>query len=75
MGNFKINKWYHYKWFFDFIWSSLKDLTSPKECFKYGLIQENWGDFKTRLHIDGDPEIKKLEQDFIEWRDKNDKDN
>lgn len=66
MGDFKINRLQHYLWFFDFLWWCIKDMVHPIDCIRYGLIQENWQDFKTRMYFDANPEgmatIKRLEE-------------
>ena len=70
MGDFKIIRIRHYKWFLEFIWWCIKDMCHPVECYKFGLIQENWEDFNTRLYFDANPKgvaaIKELEQKFKE---------
>ena len=71
MGKFKIK---HISWFFSFIGSCIRDLTSPKETIKYGLIRENWQDFKTRLIFDTDPEMIEITKELEQYI-KNEKEN
>jgi hypothetical protein len=45
-------------WFFYCMWWCLKDFVSgPISCFQLKLWQEDWGDFKIKLHFDRDPEL------------------
>jgi hypothetical protein len=76
MGRFKINRWRHYKWFFNFIWWCIKDFfQTPADCFnEIGLWKENWEDFNTRLYFDTDPEALETTRRLNELF-KNDKNN
>lgn len=73
MGGFKVSRWQHYKWFFEFIWWSIKDFfTHPIECIKYKLVKENWGDFNTRIDFDTDPELLEITRQLSELKHDND---
>lgn len=67
MDKFKI---IYIKWFFQVIWYTIVDFfIDPVGFFRYGIAKENWGDFKTRIAIDNDPEIKELERELLKITD------
>lgn len=73
---FKINRGRHYNWFFLFIWNCIRDLFSePIGFFKYKIGQENWEDFKTRIHFDTDPEALEITRQLNELFKKDERGN